>query len=85
MKFYKEDRDRFNFCNKIRINKLNAICCDFFYCEFYKNGQIHNSKNAAYINYSGYKIFYLNNKLYGYSGDYTKQSWRKFIKLQFFL
>ena len=52
---------------------------------FYKNGKYHNSKNAAIINYIGYKEFSLNDEYYGDEYDFTKQSWRRFVKLKFFL
>ena len=52
---------------------------------FYKNGLYHNTKNASYIKYDGTKIFYLNYQYYGKEYKFTKQSWRRFCKLQTFL
>jgi frataxin-like iron-binding protein CyaY len=84
MKFFKYNNNR---C-KIINNKLTAIYSfnhKAYHIQFYKNGERHNSKNAAYIDYNGYKEFWLNSKKYGYEYDFTKQSWRRFVKLQFFL
>ncbi len=80
MKFYKS-----NFYYKIIDNKLNAVYSDFYKVVFYKNGLRHNSKNAAFIKYNNCKGFYLNGNFYGYKDDFTKHSWRKFVKLQAFL
>jgi hypothetical protein len=90
MKFYKDTINRF-YWNKIINNKLT---CSYHLTsahnnisiaiEFYKNGQNHNSKNAAKIYNNGNKYFYLNGKIYNHN-NFTKQSWRKFIKLQTFL
>ena len=86
MKFYR-DRDTYRYWHIIENNKLSAI---FYYdftkaVSFFKNGKIHNNKNAAYIAKSGYKQFCLNDKRYGTTNHFTKQSWRKFVKLQAFL
>ncbi len=72
---------------KINDNMLDAILISSgsLYVRFLKNGKDHNTKNAALIRYDGYKQFYLNNKLYGYKKDFTKKSWRKFVKMQVFL
>ena len=43
----------------------------------------HNNKNAASISFK-YKGFYLSGIHYGNNKDFTKQSWRKFAKLQAF-
>ena len=84
MKFYREDKNNYEYWNKIIRNKLNAI----YHSEsvwFFKSGKHHNFKNASYFNYNGYKEFSLNGKLYGYENDFTKKSWRKFVKIQVFL
>ena len=82
MKFYKYKQEQYYY-NKIRNNKLNAIY-SFDYVMFFKNGLSHNNKNAAdIIDYS--KIFYLNGICYGNNTNFTKQSWRIFVKLQAFL
>jgi len=72
----------------IILNKKDAIYYTFVYNHhivFYKNGMLHNAKNAAYNNNSGYKAFYLNGKYYGDLNDFTKKSWRRFVKMQAFL
>jgi hypothetical protein len=89
MKFY-ADKGFWNLWNKIINNNLTCIYYDSIAVRFFKNGNFHNSKNAAYINYSNYKQFKqfcLNGKLYGDNDDddFTKCSWRKFTKLQAFL
>ncbi len=88
MKFYKE-KSTFDavFFNKIFNFNLSAIYCDSSYCEFFKNGQIHNYKNASIIDFK-FKKYFLNNKYYGCEYEFTKKSWRKFVrelKLQAFL
>ena len=80
MKFYKS-----NFYHKIINNKLNVVYSDFYNVIFYKNGLPHNSKNATYIDINGCKEFCLNGKMYGFTEDFTKLSWRRFTKLQAFL
>ncbi len=52
---------------------------------FYKNGMFHNAKNASNIILNRQKSFWLNNKYYGNENTFTKQSWRRFVKLQAFL
>ncbi len=83
MKFY---RDKYNwyFYDKIRDNELSAIYTQYSFIAFIKDGKYSNDKNAAYIEI-GYKDFSLNGKLYGDEKDFTKKSWRKFVKLQAFL
>lgn len=87
MKFFKYN----NNWNKIISNKLTAIygynnkSAYGQYVHFFLNGVFHNIKNASFIRSDGYKIFSLNGKTYGYKNDFTKQSWRKFVKLQIFL
>jgi hypothetical protein len=95
MKFYKHNhnsyyiRRNYNYRSKISDNKLTAVYHfveDYSsYVQFFKNGKVHNSKNAAYIYNSGYKEFSLNAKFYGDQDDFTKQLWRRFTKLQAFL
>ena len=84
MKFY-VNKDFWNFFSKIIIYNFTCVHYDSIAIRFFKNGKRHNSKNAAYINYNGYKEFYLNGQSYGYEYDFTKLSWRKFTKLQAFL
>jgi hypothetical protein len=82
-----------DYFNKIKNNKLTAIYFDlnylgrrlYFQTHFFKDGIAHNIKNASIIADNGYKGFYLNNKRYGDQDNFTKQSWRKFVKLQAFL
>lgn len=86
MKFCRYNNTNYLFFYKIKDNNLTAIYQNSnFEFHFYKNSKFHNSKNAAYINNDGYKEFWLNNKRYGYQKDFTKSSWRKFIKMQVFL
>ena len=66
-------------------NKITAIQNNFNATRFFKNGKIHNAKNAAYINDLGCKQFVLNDKYYGGENKFTKESWRRFVKLQVFL
>ncbi len=85
MKFYKDKKNSLYYLDKIEVYDLTAICIDFiFNINFYKNGKIHNTKNAAHIN-SIYKDYYLNNEFYGDQNNFNKQSWRRFIKLQAFI
>ena len=84
MKFYMDKNNSFYY-NKIKNNNLTCVYCDNIAVDFYKNGKYNNTKNAAYITYDGYKQFVLNNEVYGTEKDFTKQSWRKFAKLQAFL
>ena len=84
MNFY---RDRFNsyYWGKVYYKKITAIYQSTLgVILFFKNGLRHNNKNIAY-NYNGYKEFYLNGEFYGYNNEFTKHSWRKFVKLQVFL
>ncbi len=85
MKFYRYNDTSYSFFYKIIDNNLTAIYQNSnFESHFYKNGNFHNNKNAAYISH-GYKEFYLYGKYYGNQNDFTKSSWRKFAKLQTFL
>ena len=88
MKFYININSwTWDYLNKIINNKLTAIFSNkSSYVEFFKNGSFYsNAKNAAFINYIGRKEFYLNGKYYGDKYTFTKQSWRRFAKLQAFL
>ena len=78
MKFYKSKN-----LYKIGEFSLTAICGGSLNVSFYKNGMPHNFKNTDYVNRNGYKTFYLNGKCYG--NNFTKESWRRFVKLQAFL
>ncbi len=82
MKFYK-NKDYYNF---IVNNNLAAIYSNTHnnIITFFKKGEEHNTKNAAYIS-DGYKTFNLNDNFYGYHTDFTKESWRRFAKLRAFL
>ncbi len=85
MKFY-IDKKLFACWVKIIKYKLTSIYIDNAGVIFLKNGIVHNAKNAAYISKNNRcRKFYLNNKLYGYEDNFTKKSWRKFVKLQVFI
>ena len=84
MKFYR-DIDDSNYYWKIRVNKLTAIHLNYWVARFYKNGERHNIKNAAHIGFDGFEIFCLNGKVYDIEKTLTKESWRRFVKLQVFL
>jgi hypothetical protein len=83
MKFYRDKKNSFDYCNK--IIKLTCIYYNGYVISFLKNGLLHNNKNTAYIRYSEYKDFYLNGKYYGGSVKFNKKLWRKYIRLQAFL
>jgi hypothetical protein len=89
MKFYKEKLRNYTY-RMLCINKLTAIInsknkVNYVDCVYFlKNGKFHNSKNATYTDNNRCKSFYLNNKFYGNQKDFTKKSWRKFVKLQIF-
>ena len=92
MKFYLDHFKSF-YLIKIKGDKSNAIYINLFTqkIQFFKSGLINNEKDAAilYTVGLGYKYgdkcFYLNDKFYGTEKDFTKQSWRKFVKLKAFL
>ena len=91
MKFYKY-KDDCNYWNKIKKYELTAIYYQpnrSIYVQFFKNGKLHNAKNASYVTYHGMKAFNLNGNFYGNfygkKNDFTKESWRRFVKLQAFL
>jgi hypothetical protein len=85
MKFY---RDNYSWCNYnfIKIeNKLTAIYYHFYslnlyHIVFFKDGKNHNIKNASTIHNNGFEEFCLNNKYYGNDYNFTKHSWRKFVR-----
>jgi hypothetical protein len=92
MKFYIEKKDDIldlSYWNKIIFNKINAIHYDEFdeSIRFFLNGKYSNPKNAAHISGS-LKGFWFKNKYYGYTNNFNKYSWRKFVrelKLKVFL
>ena len=84
MKFFKFVKTT-NYLNEIRFNNLTAIYDNYYNVIFYKNGKRHNSKNTSYISKNGRKEFCLNAIYYGSEEDFTKKSWRRFVKLQAFL
>lgn len=88
MKFYREKNNSY-FWDKIKDNKLTSIYQFIFdnnkkCTHFFKNSVRTNSKNSAVIKNDGTKKFMLNGIYYGDEKIFTKQSWRKFIKLQVF-
>ncbi len=85
MKFYVEDKYNYVYWDKIKDNKITAIYYNGFVVRFYKNGIWHNNKNAAVIHNNGIKFFYLNDSFYGNEYDFTKKSWRRFVKLKAFI
>jgi hypothetical protein len=89
MKFYKFE-ENFKYYEYVSYYNLTCILAIKNDVLFYKNGVLHNTKNAAYISYNKYKRisysqFYLNGGFYGYKKHFNKKSWRKYIKLQVFL
>jgi hypothetical protein len=92
MKFYidkSDDMSELSYWNKIIFNKFNAIHYDEIEesVRFFFNGKYSNTKNAAHIN-GNLKGFWFKNKYYGYTNNFTKQSWRRFVrelKLKVFL
>ena len=85
MKFYREKYKNNYYWHKINKNKLTAIYGFYSIVWLFKNGLNHNSKNASYFNYNGFKEFSLNGKKYGSHYNFTKQSWRRFVKLMAFI
>ena len=84
MKFYNNKIS--SFLEKIKESKLTAIIqSDIKSIFFYKNGEMHNNKNAAIIRCDEYKQFRLNGIYYGSKNRFTKESWRKYVKLRAFL
>jgi hypothetical protein len=85
MKFYKYKCD-FDYWNKIINKKLTCVYSNYNYVRFYKNGKKHNIKNFALFDFNNkYKQFFLNGINYFNEKCFTKQSWRKFVKLKVFL
>jgi hypothetical protein len=82
MKFYRDINSN-DYYWKIRYNKLNVIYTYNKDILFFKNGKYHNSKNASVFSDFINIQFWLNGKWY--RDDFTKESWRRFVKLQAFL
>jgi hypothetical protein len=82
MKFYNGNNNLY-YWSIISNNQLTAIHYDSYRIRFFKNGKIHNNKNASFID-NIIKAFYLNGNFYGNNTDFTKESWRRFVKLQVF-
>jgi hypothetical protein len=85
MKFYKKRIIDSNLYLREIINKKITAIYYSRNISFFKNGELHNTKNAAYIRYDEYKQFRLNGIYYSGENKFTKQSWRRFVKLQAFL
>ena len=86
MKFYNDNKISSYYWFKIKDNKLDAVYYYYYTIWFFKAGKRNNTRNAAYINDNrGLKQFYLNEIKYGNENSFTKQSWRKFVKLQAFI
>ncbi len=84
MKFYKYKYD-FDYWNKIINKKLTCVYSNYSYVRFYKNGKKHNIKNCALFDFNNkYKQFFLNGINFSNEKRFTKQSWRRFAKLQIF-
>jgi hypothetical protein len=84
MKFYKEKNNSVYF-DKIENNKLTAIYINDYEIMFLKNNRLHNHKNFAIFFDSDRYSFCLDGIIYGDQNDFTKQSWRRFVKLKAFL
>ena len=84
MKFYRNKSSK-KYYVKIQILKLNAIFRNEKYVLFFKKGSYHNDKNASYVDKNEYKSFCLNGTSYGNQDNFTKESWRRYVKLQAFL
>jgi hypothetical protein len=84
MKFYRYVKSS-KYLNKIYSNNLTCIYYNDYIIAFFKNGNYHNSKNATFIRNDSYKEFWFNNKRYGIQKDFSKQTWRRFVKLKIFL
>jgi hypothetical protein len=82
MKFYREKKTS-GYWQIIKSFKLTAVYSLHFVI-FFKNGLRHNSKNAAYIA-GRIPDFWLNGIFYGSKKEFSKKSWRKFVKLQAFI
>ncbi len=85
MKFYKYiNYNKYINSTYIKTKKITCIYINRMIVYFYKNGMYHNSKNAAIIEVL-YKEFCLNEEYYGDEYNFTKQSWRRFVKMKAFL
>ena len=83
MKFYKNN---YYPLIEIKRDRLTCIYIERHEISFLKNGKFHNTKNYSYINYiSRYEAFYLDGVYCGDENDFTKESWRRFVKLKAFL
>jgi hypothetical protein len=83
MRFYK-DKELYRFWYYIQENKLTAIFQNLNQeIVFLKKSKCHNNKNAAYIR-KYEKHFYLNGNFHGYDSFFSKDSWRRNIKLKVF-
>ncbi len=94
MKFFKKNYfnnidDWLYYLDIIKNKKLSLIIQGSESIKFYKNGKIHNSKNAAVVYYNGDKCFIINGNKFFYSEIYgkiiDKKYWRKFVKMKAFL
>ncbi len=85
MKFYNDNKEYISYWDKIRENKLTAIYFSSTIVWFFKNGNFHNTKNAAFVRDDGYKSFHLNSTFYGNDYKFNKKSWRRFVKMNVFL
>ena len=85
MKFYKDKhKNDFYYFDIIKDNHISCVYYDGNDFIFFKNGDYHNYKNAAYIYFDGYEEFFINGNRIGTENNFTKQSWRRFVKLQAF-
>ena len=66
-------------------NKFDAIYQRSNFCVyFFKNGKIHNEKGAAKIHvYLKIKEFYYNGEYFGI--DFSKQTWKSYVKMLIFI
>jgi hypothetical protein len=85
MKFYNDKYSNISYYwNKIMTFEIEGIINSVGITWIFKNGVLNNTKNAS-VSDGKNKSFYLNGRFYGYGLDFTKQSWRRFVKLQAFL
>lgn len=86
MKFFVKIK-KIEIYNIIFNNKITAILNskDSNAIYFFTNSKQHNYKNAAYTDKYGYKEFCLNGKACGSQKHFTKESWRRYVKLKAFL
>jgi hypothetical protein len=84
MKFFV--KTKLSFWAKIFYGKKTCVYqIKFEAIAFYKNGILNNTKNAAIIYRNNLKSFYIDGVLFSANNKFTKQSWRKFVKLKAFL